>query len=77
MSENDEKEAAVSEAAVNCFCMGMGPKVTAMMQCKSESAREHFRSARVELLKGMRTLIDERIAHLSRAEKKGSAVPVE
>jgi hypothetical protein len=51
--------------------------VTGLFQCKSESAREHLRNARVEFLKAIRTLIDERIEYLTRTQKKGTAVPVE
>jgi hypothetical protein len=75
MSESDEK--AAPEPQVQCLCMGMGPKVTSMLQCKSESARGHLRNARVELLKAIRSLIDDRIEYLSRTERKGTAVPVE
>jgi len=78
MSENDAKAAPAPEGAeVNCLCMGMGPKVTAMLQCKSESARQHFRNSRVEFLKAIRTLIDERIEYLSRTQKRGTTVTVE
>ena len=43
----------------------------------SESTRDHFRNSRVEFLKGLRSLLDERIAHMSRAESKGTKVTVE
>ena len=42
-----------------------------------EATREHFRNSRVEFLKGLRGLLDERIAHMSRAEAKGTKVTVE
>ena len=39
---------------------------------------EHFRNSRIEFLKGVRSLIDERIAQLSRqTEHKGTHVTVE
>jgi len=42
------------------------------------NASEHFRASRVEFLKGVRSLIDDRIAHLSKpAEPKGAHVTVE
>ncbi len=70
------KEAATHP--VQCLCMGMGPKLTEMLQCRSEAAAGHLRNARVEFLKALRTLIDERISELSRAQKKrGTAVRVE
>lgn len=43
----------------------------------SEATRDHFRNSRVEFLKGVRSLIDDRIAHLSRKEPKGTRVAVE
>jgi len=46
-------------------------------RCWSEATRDHFRNSRVEFLKGIRSLIDDRIAHLSREEKRGTHVTVE
>jgi len=43
----------------------------------SEATRDHFRNSRVEFLKGLRSLLDQRIEHLSRAEQKGTNVPVD
>jgi hypothetical protein len=58
--------------------MGMGPKLTEMLQCRSEAAAGHLRNARIEFLKAMRTMIDERIEHLASAQKKkGTTVTVE
>lgn len=39
--------------------------------------REHFRNARVEILKGMRSMLDARIERLSKNPAKGTTVPVE
>jgi len=69
-------EAAHSQA--NCLCMGMGPKLTEMLQCRSEAAAGHLRNARIEFLKAVRTMLDERIEHLAGAQKKkGTTVTVE
>jgi hypothetical protein len=43
----------------------------------SEATGDHFRNSRVEFLKGIRSLIDDRIAHLSHQERKGTHVTVE
>ena len=43
----------------------------------SESTRDHFRNSRVEFLKGLRSLLDERISHLSKDEAKGTHVTVD
>ena len=43
----------------------------------SDATRDHFRNSRVEFLKGLRSLLDERNAHLSHEETKGTHVDVE
>ena len=43
----------------------------------SEEARSHFRQARVEFLRGIRRIIDDRIDRVSRAGQKGTHVVVE
>jgi predicted amidohydrolase len=43
----------------------------------SGSTNEHFRNSRIEFLKGIRTIIDNRIAHLSSQQRKGTHVTVE
>ena len=39
--------------------------------------RQHFRNARIEVLKGMRQMIDHRIDYLSREEQTGRKITVE
>jgi hypothetical protein len=46
-------------------------------RCWSDATRDHFRNSRVEFLKGVRTLLDNRIARLTREETKGTRVTVE
>lgn len=62
-----------------CFCMGAGPQVTAMAKTMAPAAAmEHFHSARLEFLKGIRSLIDSRIEKMSRHEPaRGASVPVD
>ncbi len=73
-----KRQAASPGPDVHCFCMGMGPKLSEMLECKSEAAAGHLRNSRLEFLKGMRALIDARIEQLSSAQKKkGTTVPVE
>jgi hypothetical protein len=43
----------------------------------SEATRHYFRNSRIEFLKGLRSIIDDRIAHLSKDEPKGTHVTVE
>lgn len=62
-----------------CFCMGMGPQVSAAVKMGSEKTREHFRTARIEFLKGLRNLLDERIESLSKEApaQKGAKIAVD
>jgi hypothetical protein len=46
--------------------LGVSPKV-----------REHLKSSRIEFLKAVRTMLDERIEHLSTPERRGTKVVVE
>ena len=66
-------------ATCDCGCMGVGPAVTRILDTLGPAdARQHFRAARVEFLKGMRALIDARIETLSRkGEPEGTTVPIE
>jgi hypothetical protein len=54
--------------AMNRFAREFGP---------SEEVRSHFRQSRLEFLKGIRRIIDERIDRLSRSGEKGTHVNVE
>jgi hypothetical protein len=56
------------------FCDTAMPMLESLV---SEPTRDHFRNSRVEFLKGLRGLLDERIAHMSRSETKGTKVTVE
>ncbi len=62
-----------------CFCRGLGPEATAFCERMwSKVTREHFRNSRMEFLKGLRSMIDERIERLQRrAEPEGTQVPVD
>ena len=43
----------------------------------SESVVEHFRTARIEVLKGIRQMIDDRIARTQKRQAKGTSFGVE
>lgn len=72
-------EAGITGEKYPCICMGVGPELTALLRKLgvSDEVHEHFRNARLEVLKGIRTMIDERIEHLSRRPAKGTAIPVD
>ncbi len=71
----EEKTAGAPQAGHGCFiCSTAVPLLEKMW---SEATRDHFRNSRIEFLKGIRSLIDDRIAHLSKEEVKGTHVTVE
>ena len=60
------------------FCTVAVPQIEAMMShFWPEETQEHFRKARIETLKGIRTLLDARIERLSQHTQKGTKVTVE
>jgi hypothetical protein len=75
----DEKTstAGTHEHAHTGGCFFCDTAMPVLENLVSESTRDHFRNSRVEFLKGLRSLLDERIAHMSRAETKGTKVTVE
>jgi len=79
MTEKGTQTEEGRQKEAECFCMGAGPEVFAMFKkLGPDSARQHFRNARIEMLKGMRELIDKRIEDISSPpEKKGTKVTVE
>jgi hypothetical protein len=74
MEEKTEAAGSHAHAGGCFFCHTAMPVLEHLV---SESTRDHFRNSRVEFLKGLRNLLDERISHLSRDESKGTHVNVE
>lgn len=76
MDAKAANSATGSEKAPGCFiCETAMPMIE---RCLGGASVEHFRNSHIEFLKGVRSLIDERIAQLSKAtEHKGTRVTVE
>ena len=57
----------------------MQPAVQEIMRrlTPPEEVRRHFQSARLELLKGIRALLDARIERLSKGKSKGEQIEIE
>jgi hypothetical protein len=72
----DETSNAAHQHGPGCFfCSTALPLVEKLW---TEATKDHFRNSRIEFLKGMRSLIDDRIQHLTREEgSKGTHVTVE
>jgi hypothetical protein len=64
-----------------CWCEGLGEEFARMARTlgPSEEVQGHFRTARIEFLKGLRAMIDDRIDKASRAQQasKGSTIAVD
>ena len=71
----EEKTTAAEPRAPGCLFRNVA--LPFLEQLWPEETRDHFRNSRVEFLKGIRSLIDARIAHLAREHQKGSHVTVE
>jgi hypothetical protein len=74
MEEEEKKTAGAGSPHPGCLFCTILPMIE---QRLSVAGQGHFRNARVEFLKGMRSLIDERIDHLAHEERKGTHVVVE
>jgi hypothetical protein len=73
-----DQPSAPPPANERCVCREVADHLRDLLQPRSEAAREHFRNSRLEFLKAVRTLIDERIEHLSATgPSPGAKVPVE
>ena len=61
-----------------CYCIGAGPRLTALMggMCQGP-AFDHFRAASVEVLLGLRAILDAQIDAMTKKTKKGTKVLVE
>jgi len=69
----EEKSAPASSGG--CIICEMA--VPILRRYWSEATKDHFRNSRVEFLKGLRSILDARIAQLSRDEPRGTHVTVE
>jgi hypothetical protein len=77
MSDQSDRPAG---STGGCGCQGAGPILTDFMKrmAPDEQVRQHFRTARIEFLKGLRAIIDQRIDDLSKSQQpKGSKIVVE
>src|SRR3954447_13235475 len=70
-------EEPTNTSAPHAGCLLYGTVMPLLNRMWSDATNDHFRNSRVEFLKGVRSLIDDRINHLSKNESKGTRVVVE
>jgi hypothetical protein len=76
---NETRETPTGAPAADCICgtiRKLADEVVAALR-PNPKVTDHFREARVQILLGVRQLIDDRIDHLHRTDSKGSRVVVE
>jgi len=74
----DEKTTGPGAHSHDAGCFFCTTAIPMLENIWSDATRNHFRNSRVEFLKGLRSLIDERIDHLAHhEEQKGTKVTVE
>lgn len=77
-TESEAKgHSGAEQAAWFCNWLRDGAERVAQSMAPPESAAKHFREARLEILRGVRELIDCRIQDLSKPKSKGSRIVVE
>lgn len=77
MSEQSTQQNAGQSVAVErCLCREVVDQMRDFLGV-SPQVREHFTNSRIELLKGIRAIIDSRIEQLSKASPAGTKIAVE
>ncbi len=79
---NGESNAGTAAAGqypvIDSLCMELKQFLNAVGSLgPSPEVKQHFRNARIEVLKGFRQMIDNRIENLNKANQTGQKIPVE
>jgi hypothetical protein len=77
MSEQQTVPPAGERVYERCLCREAMDKFIDVFSIHNDTARQHLRNSRIEFLKAVRSVIDERIEHLSNPPEQGTKVPVE
>jgi len=67
-----------TKSACTCGCMGVGPMLSAAVRHFGPSAEvtQHFRAAHLEVMKGLRAMLDEHIAAQTEARPHGQGTKI-
>jgi hypothetical protein len=78
MNDQASNQSMAGERGVHepCLCREIVDLLRARLGV-SPAVRQHLANSRIEFLKAIREVIDERIEHLSQAGKQGTKIPVE
>jgi len=77
--ENTQSAAGASASRDYPAIDAMAAELKNFLRCfePAPEVTQHFRNARIEVLKGIRQMIDNRIDHLSRRAETGQKITVE
>jgi hypothetical protein len=76
---NEKRKKSEKATGCVCLCQGAGPALTEFLRRLGPpgEARQHFETARLEILKGLRTMLDARIEQVAKSDRKGKKIAVE
>ena len=87
MTESTEPQSNTEKSSCSsggpCVCAGAGPAVSSVVSHllkefgPSEPVRRHFAQARLEILKGLRAILDERISAVQKEPARGVKVTID
>lgn len=75
--EQATPQASAERVYERCLCREAIDRLEDLFHVRSDEARQHMRNSRLEFLKAIRSLIDDRIEHLSQSGQQGTKVTVE
>lgn len=76
MNEQQTGQQSAGEQRHQCVCEEVFGHVQDLFGI-SPTVRQHLKNSRIEFLKAIRSVIDERIDRMSKAESRGTRVSVE
>ena len=67
-----------TKSQCTCGCMGVGPMLTEAVRhfAPSSEVTQHFRAAHLEVLKGLRPMLDQHIAAQTEARPHGHGTKI-
>jgi hypothetical protein len=76
MNEGEGSQQASQSAQERCVCREVVDQFRELFGV-SPSVQQHFTNSRIEFLKGIRAVIDNRIERLANASQRGTKIAVE
>jgi hypothetical protein len=76
---NKQTKPSVKSSGGPCLCQGAGPALSDLLRRLGPpaQARRHFETARLEILKGLRAILDARIEQCAKPRTKGEKIEVD